>query len=221
MQIEQRSYGGKLFRPKPIVHSEQDGRLFISATPWGSPVAAEKAVQMIVDYYMSAQQDRETTSPFEMITSINHQANTLRTAILLANESLYREENRQEYQTSCEIFVGSYLNGTFYWAQIGQPHLILCRQGHLYPLSLSFDFTIDYGLFLAPLPRHLLGIHSHISPYVNSAKIYQEDELILVSRAKYLSLFSTSVNQRPLEELSKEFSKEDPNAPFWISKISF
>ena len=75
MPIQERSYGGKLFRPTPETHIEEDGSFGVIATPWGSRGAAKRTIEILTDYILSARHDMEATSPFQKLTCLSALAN--------------------------------------------------------------------------------------------------------------------------------------------------
>src|SRR5580700_8765484 len=102
MNLKERSYSGTMFRPAPEIYIEEDGSIGIIATPWGSRQAAKKIIDVLKDYILSARQDMEATSPFQLLTCLTPLANNLRVGVMLANDLLYREDNKAEYTTGVE-----------------------------------------------------------------------------------------------------------------------
>ena len=62
------------------------------------------------------------------MTCLSPQANNLRAAVMLANDVIYREENKNEYQSGAEVFVFSRNATEVSFVQIGQPHVFLHRK---------------------------------------------------------------------------------------------
>jgi hypothetical protein len=136
--FENRPYSGKTFRPRPEIHLDADSNLLLVATPWGPRSSARKAIDRMLEYFLLAKSDREVTSPFERLTCLSTAANNLRTAALLANEMLYREDNRTEFRTGVELFGASFIDNEFVWLQVGQPQILLARGSErLLPLAKS------------------------------------------------------------------------------------
>ena len=46
MTLEERSFSGKLFRPTPEVHIEEDGGFGVVATAWGNKQTAKKVIEI-------------------------------------------------------------------------------------------------------------------------------------------------------------------------------
>ena len=101
MNINSRSYGGKLFRPTPEVFKREDGLLVI-AMPWGPKDSAKSFIKTVSEYCSTRENDLEVTLPFGVLPSLSPLANRLRTALLIANDQLYSEENNSEYQSGVE-----------------------------------------------------------------------------------------------------------------------
>src|SRR5688572_90445 len=127
MKITERSYGGKIFRPRPEIHLSPGGDLLIVATPWGPRSSAKKAIQVIQDHLQSARSDQEATSPFSHLTCLSPLANSLRAGIKLANDVIYSEDNKNEYISGVELFVFSRRGAEAVWAQVGFPAAYLDR----------------------------------------------------------------------------------------------
>ena len=127
MSFDQRSYSGKVFRPTPELSIQEDGSFGVIATPWGPRDGAKKAVELLTDYVLSARQDMEATSPFQKLTCLSPLANSLRAGLMMANDTLYREENKAEYTTGCEILVFAHAEGElniFNWGNYTSPEMI-------------------------------------------------------------------------------------------------
>src|SRR4051812_29355671 len=124
MKLVERSYSSKIFRPRPLVHAEQDGSLVIITTSWGVPEHAARVNDEILKYVQAARADVEVTSPFEFLSCLSDEANCLRVATMICNERFYRSDNRSDYNAGVELLVlareGSHLS----YAQVGSPNLL-------------------------------------------------------------------------------------------------
>jgi hypothetical protein len=128
-EIAQQSYSGRLFRPAPETLVTEGANLGIVATPWGPRTAAKRVVELVRDYVESARQDMEATSPFQFLTCVSPLANTLRVSVMMANDSIYREENKLDYQAGVELFVFSHQKGELAYATVGLPQAFVLRKG--------------------------------------------------------------------------------------------
>lgn len=222
MKIDSRSYGGHIFRPTPVIF--QDDRILIIATPWGDPQGAEHVVQSMRDYLSAAQSDVEATTLYQPLTCLSAGANSLRTAVLLANESLYRSMNMNDYTCGVEIFACVRTGEEVNWVQIGSPQAYLIRQNeNPLPLNAHLDPALDFGSHHkdAPtLPSHLLGLDKTCNMTINGFRHQTNDRLMLVSRKKipkdFYSLNSTEIT---LQKVSLLFAKDEAESPFWIADI--
>lgn len=223
MQFSERSYGGKLFRPTPEIYFEND--LLIIATPWGPRNSAKKAIQIISDYYTSARNDVEVTAPFEKLTCLSSLANILRIAGLLANNTIHRDENKSEYVSGIELFIGAQIHNEFVWLQLGQPNILLSRNGHtLIPLGSTTDLSTDFSQsneILPPLPSGLLGLDSNCNFVINSFRPQTKDRLFLISRSILPGdLFILSDKQLTTNEISRTLARQQSEMPFWIGALN-
>jgi hypothetical protein len=221
MELQERSYSGKLFRPTPEVYLEEDGSFGVIATPWGNRAGAKKVIELLKDYIQSARQDMEATSPFQKLSSISPLANNLRVGIMLANDSLYREDNKAEYTAGVEVLVFAHENHELAFAQVGSPHFLLARKGLPWiPLSVQIDLATELSLppeILAPLPQNLLGLHTTSNMNISSFRTQPGDRLIFLSHSVVSHpLYTLPFAETNLESVSATLSKQYPDLPFWL-----
>ncbi len=226
MKFQSRSFvETNYYRPKPLTYFNEEAKLLVVLTPWGSGEYSESALQQIVNYLSSTRDDREATSPFQKLASLSPQANALRTSILLVNDQLYKNQNRKEYVDSFEIFVGIQKEKEFSWISFGHPHLLLSREGKtVMPLSLDLDHALDLQnekKSLAALPRSLVGIQPHLELPVKSFVPQSNDKLALINRSwipeNTLRLEST---KRTFDGFTHSLIEKDESA-FWFGLLEF
>lgn len=220
MTLEERSFSGKLFRPTPEVHIEEDGGFGVIATAWGSKQAAKKVIEILRDYSLSARQDMEATSPFQKLTCLSPLANNLRAGMMLANDSIYREDNKSEYTVGVEVLVFAHAQNELAFAQVGLPHFLLARDGlPLIPLSVQMDLSTELSLppeLLPPLPQNVLGLHATTNMNVSSFKTQPRDRLIFLSHSVVSHpLYGLPSEKAGLESISAALSAKYPELPFW------
>ncbi len=226
MNIQERSFSGRVFRPRPEIHCEANGNLCVIATPWGARSAAKKAVQTIVDFFHSAHSDKEVTSPFQTMTCLSPMANNLRVSVMLANDLIYREDNRAEYQVGVELFVAARSESDCIWVQVGGPHVLLDRKGfdlnHIGACAdLSLAHSNNEGL-LAPLPGNFLGIASTTNFAVQSLRLNVEDQIVLVHRTVVPpKMLAMSPKERSLQSYSNCLARQSADMPFWLGILNF
>jgi len=226
MAFDQRSYSGKVFRPTPEIHMEDDGSFGVIATPWGARPGAKKVIDILTDYILSARQDMEATSPFQKLTCLSPLANSLRAGVMLANDQVYRDENKAEYISGVEVLVFSHANGELAFAQVGYPHLYLAR-AHLpwIPLSIQIDLSSELSQppeMLPPLPQNLIGLHNTTNMNLNSFKTQPGDKLIFLSHSVTSHpFFGLSSEKTDIDSVTEMLSKHHPDIPFWLGVLSF
>lgn len=222
MKLEHRSYRGKSYRPSPLVHSEPDGSLTLIITPWGQPSTAERARDVVADFILSSRNDQEATSPFQKMTCLTPLANNVRVAMMLLNDTLYREENRDEYMDGVEVLVCARHESEITIAQVGQPHIFLSRKGlPLQTLGVGTDMSSEMSQapeLLSPLPHSLIGLYSTSNFSIQSFRINSGDQLIFLARSHFPQEFlKMASHSRNIDQLSRALSHEHPDIPFWLA----
>lgn len=224
--LVERSYSGKLFRPTPEIHIEDDMSFGVIATPWGNRSSAKKCIEILKDYILSARQDMEATSPFQLLTCLSPLANNLRVGIMLANDSLYREENKSEYITGVEVLVFAHQNSELAFAQVGLPHFFMAREGKPWiPLSVQLDLSVEMSQkpseVLAPLPHNTIGLHTTTNMNIASFRTQEHDKLIFLSHAIASNpLFNLDFEQTSIDDISRSLSRQHPDLPFWLGILN-
>jgi hypothetical protein len=219
--MQERSFSGKAQRPTPEIHFAEDGSFGAIVTPWGSRSSVKRVTDMLTDFISSAKSDLETTSPFQTLTCLSPMGNTLRAAVMLTNDILYREENKNDYQSGVELLVFARSATEISFVQIGQPNIFLSRKGQpITALGLNSDLSLEWSRSnkqLPPLPNDLLGVHSTSNFRVVSFRPSPGDKLIFVNHS-YLppAFYQTPEEQRNLDQLSQLLAKERPDCPFWL-----
>ena len=224
MNITSRSYGGKLFQPTPEIFQRKDG-LIVIVTSWGSKESAKHFIRIVNESYNPEEADSEVTSPFGFLTSLSPVANRLRTALLIANNQIYSEENSAEYQSGLEVLTICPDGKDLCMAQIGGPHVFMDREGaSLLPLISSWDLSTEFckkNQLPPPLPKELAGIDRGVPIHIKSVRTCQNFQLILLSRSYIPNAFyALPRQQRDLNGISEALSQSDPHCPFWLACIS-
>lgn len=212
----------EIYRPQPLVHFSDDESLILILTPWGSHENAETIKQIIVNYISAVKEDNEATSPFQKIPSLSPASNTLRTAVLLANDMLYKNRNKTEYLEAYEVFVGLKKNNEFVWTSHGHPHVLLSRKSKsILPLSLDLDHALNFQnkKALPPLPNSLLGVHSFFELSIKSLIPQEGDKLLLLNRS-WISQELITTKTRTYDGFVKNLIEKDESA-FWFGCLEF
>ena len=225
MKFDRRSYGGKFFRPAPQIHEGEGLPLVIVSTAWGSQDSAGRVIDKMLEYLQLAEKDGEVTAPFPRMTCLTTAGNNLRIAALLANSMLYKDENQQEYNTGCELFACFYSDNEVTWIQVGQPNIVLCRNGESpMPLGSFPDLVLDYEkneTALSPLPSNLLGMENSLNLNINSYRPAEGDQLFLISRSRIpAKLFTMQSEKLNLDLVSRTLAEDRQDQPFWLGSIS-
>ncbi|MDZ4660082.1 MAG: hypothetical protein SGJ18_00550 [Pseudomonadota bacterium] len=224
MKFQERSYSGKIFRPRPEIYFSDENRLLIVATPWGPRSAAKKVSQIILDYFSAAAQDMEATSPFEKLSCLSPIANNLRIATLLANDKIFREENKTEYTSGVELFAASIEKNDVVWLQVGHPNVLLARTGKgVIPLGSHVDLALDIAAgskILPPLPSQLIGLDMSCNLTIGSFRPQINDKLILVSRSAMSDrIYLLSDKEWNLTSVSQSLAQNHPELAYWLGVL--
>lgn len=224
LAFNERPFSGTTYRPRPEIYLDGDGKTLIVATPWGPREAARKVIDRMNDYLSLAKEDIEATSPFARASYLSAHANRLRMATLLANESLYREENRTEYRSGVELFAGLLEDDEFVFIQSGNPQILLSRAGKKpLPLGSQIDLSFDFseGAELLPgLPSQMLGLDATLNLSLNSFRARPGDRLALISHSHLPeSIFGLDGADVTVDTLSRLMANAAPNHAFWVGVL--
>jgi len=224
MKITERSYSTKNFRPRPEIYAESDGSLIVVTTSWGTPEDAVRLNEDVAKYVQAAKADVEVTSPFEFLTSLTNQANYLRIATLIANESFYRGDNKSNYQAGLETLIILKTGSQISYAQVGAPHLLIQKSDKvMVPVAVNFDASLemsgDDGTLLAPLPQTILGADKSLNVRSGDFRIDDSDRLILYAGGVWPESIWSSNYSTDLEQLTQKLVQKNPDAPFWLGIV--
>lgn len=223
LKFNYRPYAGENSRPNPEIHIDESTNSLFVVVPWGTRESARKVIERMTEYLAFASQDREATSPLPRMTCLSTTANNLRTAAMLANDMLYREDNRDEYRAGVEIFAATLYQNELCWLQVGGPNLLLGRGSQsLLPLGTSVDLALDLKNWqsqteLPALPAQLMGLDSNVNLTINSFRARAGDKLVLLSHSQTPELaYTWKSNEIELEKLVRELSRGKARTAFWI-----
>jgi len=216
MQIEERSYAGKYFRPKPVILSSDEPQSLLVLTSWGERDETDRVISVFQEQ-LKMDESMDMTTPFGRIDGIGHKANQIRTAALLANDFLFREANRNEFICGLEFLGLVYDKGILSWVQIGAPTLLLQWNNQIQPLAYFFDQSWQYHQN-SPLLSMGLGIEQSCQLNCGSLHIDSGAELFLVSRDSVSpSIFQHS--KLNLQSLTQLLVKTSEQSPFWVGHL--
>ncbi len=226
MSFTSRPFAGADSRPTPEVVIDSSVNTLIVAVPWGSREAARKVIDRMLEYLSFASQDREATSPLPRMSCLSTAANNLRTAAMLANDMLYREDNGEEYRAGVEIFAATLSQNEVSWVQVGGPHILLGRGSQsLLPMGSSVDLALDLAVDaktkLPALPAQLLGLDSNVNLTINSFRARPGDSLVLLSHSRTPeSLFNWKADRLDVDKIVHTLSSNDAQTAFWLGLLS-
>lgn len=226
MKLQERSYSTKILRPKPLIHTEEDGSLIALATSWGQPEHAQRVLDEVVKYINAAKSDVEVTSHFEVLTCLTDEVNYVRTGVLIANDILYRGENKTEYFSGVEILVLLKRGTQIAWAQVGCPSLFVQREyQNLHPLSVGRDLSCELmnsKEIQPPLPAQLLGLDPTCYVQCGHTHVNTGDQLILLASSSIAtSLWGKQSQEMDMESITRNMIQENPESPFWLGLVKW
>ena len=225
IQLEERTYGGKKFRPQPICHLDDDSNLFLCLTPWGNSEISEIVIEAIKNFIALSDEDNEVTVPYDRKQNLDRVGNILRMAVIMASEKVYKTFNQSSYSAGFEIFAGIQRKNQWTYVCCGQPSLVFFRpQRGTLPIhhNLDLNIRVSKSMLSDPLPNHILGMGQNPPLHFGSQRISKNDRFFLASRS-YLptSLFSMEPEDMSLKNISLAFAEDHEDMPFWLGIINF
>lgn len=221
MKIVERNYSSKIYRPKPVVYIDNDGKFLIIATSWGNPEHAQKVIDEYQRYISAARMDVEVTSPFQYLTCYPPEVNYLRIATLITNEIMYRRENQGEYLAGLEVLALIQNKKMLSWVQVGGPSLLIQKPNlGFVPILVNQDMGKDFNT-ITPLPSFLLGADRMCDMKLGHCKIEKDDVLVALSSTILPMSTLTLQNQKlDLDLITSSVIQYYPNMPFWTGIIT-
>jgi len=222
--IKERSYRSGFARPRPLIFKSEENHMILVVTPWGDPSVAMKVNNEIVDYVSAAKTDVDITSPFDFYEGQPSLTNYLRIGLLLANDAIYRSENKTEYTAGFEILAIAQRGRQLSWASVGQPHLLLQKGTHggVHPISFSYDLALESERHLASLPSEMLGVSSICQVNCGQFSVSPSDSLILLSGlswpAFYPAIQSMSTSLQ-VDSATTSIVEAGHDRSFWMATI--
>lgn len=226
LTFQSRPYPGENSRPTPEILIDESTNSVFVVVPWGNREAAKKVIARMTEYLAFAAQDREATSPLPRLTCLSTSANNLRTAALLANDMIFREDNREEYRAGVELFAATLYHNELSWLQVGGPQLLLGRNAQsLLPLGSNIDLALDLRdwrseVELPALPAQLLGLDANVNLTINSFRARAGDRLILLNHSQTPDItFSWKSDQLKMDDMVRLLARHSPRAAFWLGLL--
>ncbi len=217
MVLEQRSYSGHAFRPRPLIEELPAQKTLIVATSWGDPDHAQWVVDLIKEHLQLAG-NPDATRVGAYVPELSESGNLIRAAALFANEQLHLKENSKEYKAAVEIAIVTFEKQVLSWVQMGNPHLVLQTPQGMQPLVAQPDWASQLQQD-TPLVCRALGLDRVCYPNCGSHRLQKNEKLILISRSTVPSRFYTLENP-DLVQCSSALVSDHEEAPFWLGVVS-
>lgn len=206
-----------------MIYQSEDGSFLVVATSWGQSEHAKKVVEEVVKYVEAAQSDAEVTSPFEFLACLTDEVNHLRIAVQIANDLLYRGENRSEYFSGVEILAILKKGSQLAWAQVGNPSLLIHRKNQtLQPLVSGFDYSTEFSdsnHISPPLPVNLIGLDPACYVQCGATRVLAGDRLVLFAGSGIARSIWIDQEQDAFEVLANKLIQANPDIPFWLGSV--
>lgn len=224
IKLEERSFGGKKFRPQPIIDFDSSNNLLVCVTAWGRDDIAEKVIESIQSFISLSQEDSEHTIPYVRKENLQQQGNVLRMAIMTASEKIYNDFNKEEYSSGFEVFAAIQEGPQWIYVSCGQPGLVIQRKDMgIIPVTHGIDLNVltTQSIVEDPLPNQLLGLGQNPPIQYGNIRLEPTDRIALISRT-YLpqAFFKLDQQEFDLEQVSLTLAKDNQDIPFWLGFIN-
>ncbi|MFZ4402944.1 MAG: hypothetical protein ACOYOK_02480 [Pseudobdellovibrionaceae bacterium] len=154
MKWQMRAHTPGVFRPKPILHQQEDLGLFLAIQSWGNPADSQIVIEDVTRYIQAAVADVEVTSPFEFSVHWPDAVNFVRTALMICNENIFYKYNQGEYLSGLEVMVLYRHKNICAWSSVGAHQLMGFTNDKIEIIAASNDSSQA-----SPLPLNMLGVH--------------------------------------------------------------
>ncbi len=225
MQVNERSFSGQSIRPSPVVRCTPHTVAVV--TPWNA--SQKDALGVISSFqesysYLSADSDR--TQPFQRMDSLSDNENSLRAVYIQVNKDIFTKHNQKEISMGFEVFFGIQTDTEFVFAQIGHPQVFFSKNKNSFQMiGQNQMMNSSQSADISYLPYNLLGLFEDVLLSVQSVKIQEGDQLILLSghvaSAEFLKFSQNSISQNSINELGKILSKNSDTESFWLGQVIF
>ena len=220
INLTEQSYGGKKFRPTPVIDFEKSNNQLICVTPWGSEEVAPKVIDFIKNFIVMADEDADFTVAYARKETLQKKGNVLRMAVITASEKINTEFNQEEYHCGFEVFAAIQEGPQWIYVSCGQPSLVIRRENlGIFPLCQSIDLNVLSlkNQIHDPLPNQMLGLGQHPPIHFGNLRLKASDKMALISRT-YLppSFFQLGEEEFTCEKIVKTLATDQPETPFWL-----
>lgn len=239
MNYQERSYGGKLFRPRPEIHTSENSSLFIIATPWGDPQVATDFISTVTTQFRTSTDDIDQKLATIHIEGLNFNETLLRKSIFKAHDEILEKYNDQVLTAAVEAICFLKSGPNLTWFKVGAPFFCLVRDKNVLPFNHPVDFSFDYSCNtntdaspshengftahpLAPLPKALIGTQEQVQLESGSLRLAEGDQFLFVSRSYIpVSFFQSVTKSLSLDNATLALAKDQEELPFWIASGNY
>ncbi len=222
IMFQQRSFkGDSSYIQAPDFHLESEHGLFVATTPWGSKSKSRIFTDTIVDFYLSAIRDSDSTSPFPKVPQLSDSANHLRTAAMLGNEKLYQEFNREQYTIGVETVLIAIGQNEISIIQVGQPNTYFINPEN-FPIPIKHTPSLNYQMNQqgeSRLPNQVLGLERRFDFQTESFYAKSGNKILMISRDHISKeIYNLSSDEINIENVGRILSKNSKE-PYWIGVL--
>ena len=167
--------------PQTQMYSLLNDELLVFLRSWNGTDSNQKIIDEISHYLSAANADLEITTPFAFIESLSSMGNKVRVALLLANDVIYKFDNKEIYSQGFEVAVVFKSAKEVVCGQIGRFSMQAYKNNHVLDLGHGGTFLDEQIL----LPTALLGTELEAPIFVSS--IATKDLTRLEIKSAYLA----------------------------------
>ena len=163
--------------PQTQIYTLLDQQLFIFLRSWNGIDSNQKVIDEIDHFLSAANADLEVTTPFEFFGNASSLANKVRIAVLLANDAIYKAENKDKYLHGYEIAIVFKNHQEIAWSTVGRFEIAATKNQKKISISNAGQFLDDQIL----LPVALLGLNREPVVLTGSISVKNLEELQIES----------------------------------------
>ena len=189
-------------------------------------------MEELVSYLSQVSEDKEKTTFHKKLFFLSPMENHLRSAVLHANDLLYKENESADSPTGVELLLIFFHAGTMYWVQHGAPNLFVHWNRETGSFLQPFLSVNDWSQYFSPhrpmkppLPLHMLGLHAYNDFKVESLSMdsinSKKDSLVFLTSSYISPAFYACSNFSNLTSIVHLLSKDHENYPFWLGAFPF
>ncbi len=176
---------GQFKLPQTQVYEFLDDQLLIFLRSWNGTDSNQKVIDEITHFLSAANADLEVTTPFEYKQSLSSLANKVRISILLANDLIFKTDNKEQLYLGYELAVIFKNHNELAWANIGRFEISAKKMDNEFQLCYGGQFLDDQIL----LPVGLLGLDRDPSINAGSISVKNVDQVQIVSNYLHNSTY--------------------------------